>query len=355
MELLALFRTIARHKIAVTPVLVLMMLGMVYTFKVRPPTYKSDAELILVSPPAAPSAAQIQAHPKLAKVNASNPYLAMGDLTLVGDAVMDLVTAPGSQAQLAAQGAGSKYQVAMSSDTGFPPILDITGVGQNAAAAILSAKVVTAAASRDLIQMQLADGVNPKYMIKASELLQPTTAQNDVASKLRLLIAVLGAGAVLLFLVVSAAEAFGKRHQAQLGGSLFEPLPVRQDPPSLDSLDSTQEFASPFLSAAARRVVHSLAVPRSALPQADAKFADQQTTPADEGIDLEKLLAAHDREPAESVDDEDAADAALTAEPEPEPAAEPEGDAAAESDAEARSDAELAGALIGGEASDDHH
>jgi capsular polysaccharide biosynthesis protein len=346
MELLALFRTIARHKIAVMPVLVLMVLGMVYTFKVRPPTYKSSAELILVSPPAAPSPAQIQAHPKLAKVNANNPYLAMGDLTLVGDAVMDLVTAPGSQAQLAAQGAGSKYQVAMSSDTGFPPILDITGVGQNAAEAILSAKLVTAAAARDLIQMQRADGVNPKYLIKGSELLRPTTAQNDVASKLRLLIAVLGAGAVLMFLVVSAAEAFGSRRQVQLGSALPEPLPV---PASRDSIDNTQEFASPFLSAAAQRVVDSLAGPKPALPQSDAKVAAPEAAAADEGFDLEKLLTAHlEPEPPEAVDDEVAARAAEAA-----AEAEIEAECDDEDDAEVEVEAELAGALIGGEAAED--
>ena len=150
MDLLALSRTLWRHKIAVIPVLVLMLAGLIYVVKIKPPTYDADAELALISPPAAPTAQQIQADPALAKIDANNPYLDYGDLTYVGDAVMDQLTAHAAQVALAAQGVSPKYQVAMSSDPGNPAFLDITGVGSTSASEVYAAQQILTAATYDL-------------------------------------------------------------------------------------------------------------------------------------------------------------------------------------------------------------
>jgi capsular polysaccharide biosynthesis protein len=269
MDLLALSRTLWRHKFAVIPVLVLVLLGLAYVVKVKPPTYNSDAEVILINPPAAPTPEQIAADPKLAKINTNNPYLAYGDLTLVGDAVVDLVTSHTEQQALAAKGVSPKYQVSMSSDPGNPPIIDITGVGTSAAAAIFSAQEVADASETGLATMQQADGVTQTYMIKSGLLLAPSSAQNSVSSKLRSLIEILGAGLILLFIVVSVAEAFTRRREEELDIPPAKPrsFPIREEQPrGLEALDNTQEFASPFLSSGARRPVHSLSEGRSALP-----------------------------------------------------------------------------------------
>lgn len=268
MDLLALSRTIWRHKIAVIPVIVLVVLGLYYVLKVKPPTYEADAELALVNPPAAPTQGQIQADPKLAKINTNNPYLAYGDLTLVGDAVVDLVTSHAAQQALAAQGVSPKYQVSMSSDPGNPAFVDITGVGTTPAAAIQSAQKVMAAASSDLQQMQVHVGVVPEYMITADPLLSATSAQDQISSKLRTLIEVLGAGVILMFVIISIAEAIARKREEELDipPAKARSFPLRDDGNGLESLDNTQEFASPFLSSGARRPVHSLTEGRSALP-----------------------------------------------------------------------------------------
>jgi hypothetical protein len=295
MDLLALSRTIWRHRIAVIPVLVLMLAGLIYVVKIKPPTYDADGELALISPPAAPSAAQIAADPKLAKIDANNPYLDYGDLTYVGDAVMDRVTSHSAQQALAAEGVSPKYQVAMSSDPGNPAFIDITGVGTTSASAINAAQKVMTAANDDLQQIQLDTNppVSPTYMITMETLLAPTSAQQEVTSKLRALIEVLGVGVVLLFLVISIAEAFARKREEELDIPPARPrrsYQFREEPNGLDPSEATQEFPRPFLSSGARRAVHLLSEGRSALPAMgrgrDADLGlDEDGEDADLGLD----------------------------------------------------------------------
>jgi hypothetical protein len=295
MDLLALSRTLWRHKIAVIPVLVVVLAGLIYVVKIKPPTYDADGELALISPPAAPSAAQIQADPKLAKIDANNPYLDYGDLTYVGDAVMDRVTSHSAQQALAAEGVSPKYQVAMSSDPGNPAFIDITGVGTTSASAIYAAQKVMEAATTDLQQIQLNTNppVSPTYMITMETLLAPNSAQQEVTSKLRALIEVLGVGVILLFLVISIAEAFARKREEELDIPPARPrrsYQFRDEPNGLDASETTQEFARPFRSSGARRAVQLLSEGRSALPamgrsrNADLRL-DEDGEDADLGLD----------------------------------------------------------------------
>lgn len=278
MDLLALSRTILRHKVAVIPVLVLVLLGLVYVLKVKPPTYQSDASLVL-NIPQPPTQAQIQANPKLGKLDYYNPYLTLADEDplFVGDAVTDLVTSPSAQQALLAEGVNPKYQVSLSSDPGSPPIINIVGVGTTAAEAESSARLVSTAALADLQSMQLRDGVtaNSPALITAGALVKPTKATASISSKLRTLIEVLALGVIMLFVVISIAEAFSRRREEEY--ELDVPPAVktrsllsRDERDSREPADHTQEFASPFLSSAARRPVHSLSEVRSALPPISA-------------------------------------------------------------------------------------
>lgn len=61
------------------------------------------------------------------------------------------------------------------------------------------------------MQLQKQQGVNHLYMIQATDLVRPTQAQLSDSGKLRSLIAVLGLGIVLLFIVISVADAVDKR------------------------------------------------------------------------------------------------------------------------------------------------
>jgi capsular polysaccharide biosynthesis protein len=281
MDLLALSRTLLRHKLVVLPILLLVLLGLFYEVKVKPPTFDANGEIALNSPQKMPTQAQILADPKLyQKVDSNNSWLQSGDLAFLGDAVMDALTSKSAQTQLAAEGVSPKYQIAMSSDAGNPPFLDITGVGTSAPAAINAANRIMALAETDVAQLQ--SGVQSQYMIYSEPVVSPTSASDEVTSKLRGLIEVIAVGVILLFIAISIAEAFSRRREEELG--LDIPAPSKPSRPafafrdepngnghSYEPVENTQEFSSPFLSSGARRPIHSLSERRSALPKSGGR------------------------------------------------------------------------------------
>jgi hypothetical protein len=172
----------------------------------------------------------------LKKINSNNPYMNIGGLPMVADAVLSVLTSPTSQQALVEAGADPRYQAVLSTAFGTPPIIQISGVGSTPQEAILSAKLVTQATMKDLYQMQKAQGANPFYMIKSVELVRPSPATASVSSKLRTLIALLALGAILLFLVVSTMDVFQRRRN---GKSAHEdedvlPRPMSRSPRPAD-------------------------------------------------------------------------------------------------------------------------
>lgn len=214
MDLLSIFQAVWRHKLAAIPVIAFMLLGSVYVVKVKPPVYQANASFLLVLPPSPPTAAQIAADPGITKINPNNPYVNFGNLDVVADVLINLVTSGTEQQSLVQEGADPRYQVAISNDFQNPPIVQVTGVAASAAGAIQSADLVMNAAVADLQQIQRKQGVNSYYMIKAVELVQPKTAQETVSGKLRELIVVLVLGVILLFVVVSVMDVVDKRRAA---------------------------------------------------------------------------------------------------------------------------------------------
>jgi hypothetical protein len=109
---------------------------------------------------------------------------------------------------LAAKGADSAYTVAPSADIGYGSfLLEITGVGNSPETAVRTAQLVGTELTRQLRSMQADQGVSPQYMIQAQNVVSPDHAKQKVSGKLRPLIGVLVIGAILLFVVISGAEA----------------------------------------------------------------------------------------------------------------------------------------------------
>jgi capsular polysaccharide biosynthesis protein len=232
MDLLSIIGIVWRHKLAAIPVVLFTIAGAFYVIAVKPPVYQASSNLLLLSPPTAPSAAQIAANHKLAKINPNNPYVNFDDLPVVADAIIDSVTSNTVEQTLADQGVDPEYQVVLSTDFGNPPIIEITGIGSTAASAMRSASLVTSTALNELYQMQQAQGVNKFYMITATQLVKPSQAQTTASGKLRTLIAVLGIGALLLFIVISVAEAREKRRtptRRQLSAPVLASAPAKPD------------------------------------------------------------------------------------------------------------------------------
>jgi hypothetical protein len=209
MDLISIVRAVWRHKFVTIPVILFTCLGAFYVAVVKTPVYQATESFALVYPPAPPTATEIAANPKLGKISPANPLQAYSDPSAVTQIVISLASTSSSQQALAKAGAGTQWQISPSA--GSSEILDVSGVGPTAQAALLSAHLVTKAAEHALYQIQENQGVNPTYMITSYELDIPNQAAQKLSSKLRPLVAVLGAGLLLLFIAISIAEAMTSR------------------------------------------------------------------------------------------------------------------------------------------------
>ncbi len=249
MDLISIFGKVWRHKVATIPVIVLMALGALYIVAVKAPVYQTTSSILLVNPPGPPSPAQIAADPALGRLNSNNTFVSFGDLDVVADAVVGVVSAESNQ--LVNMGADPRYELAVSADVGSPPIIMITGIGSTAQEAILSANLVTKAAENSLYQMQAQQHIDPTYMVKSVELYPPQSAQKSSSSKIRTLVAVLGVGIILLFIVISFIEALERRRAPRPVQQRHSPEPAEQhrvpEPAELRRSDYSTEYREPLL------------------------------------------------------------------------------------------------------------
>ncbi len=213
MDLISIVQTLWRYKKFVIPVLVLTAVAGLYIVKIKPPVYESTASVLLTNPQSTATPSQIKADPSLKTANPYNPFVSYGDLTVLGNAVMDLITSPAEAATLEQKGI-TKFTLSLSTDFGNPPIIEITGQGATRQAAIQSAQELVLLVKDDLVQVQKTEGVAPFYMISTYEVVKPVDAEASSSGKLRSLIAILAVGVLLVLVVVSAADALAKRRRS---------------------------------------------------------------------------------------------------------------------------------------------
>lgn len=207
MDLLAIWRTTWKHKLALLPLILLTLAGAAYVTFLVPAVYEAQASLVLVAPPTPPTEREIEEDPSLRDVNANNPYRDL-DTSVVISIVAQRLTTKESREMMVLRGADDRYEVAPSARYGFvSPILDITGVGDSVEEAVATAILVGDAVEDELRQLQEAQGVDATYMITTLPVTVPVDAEHRVSSKLRSLIAVLGLGGVLSFALLSLLQA----------------------------------------------------------------------------------------------------------------------------------------------------
>jgi hypothetical protein len=208
MDLLSIVRKIWRYKLVTLPVLLLTLCGAIYVAAVKDPVYEASSSFVLINPPAPPTAEDIARDPALGRIDSDNPYTRFSDQSVVVEVLASSITSPSAMRTLEKAGADPRYTVAPASEFGYSsPLVQITAQGWTPEAAMRSAKLVTDAVTRELERMQQAEGVNPEYRIRARQLDAPDSAELRASGQLRMLVAVLALGAVLLFVVVSAADA----------------------------------------------------------------------------------------------------------------------------------------------------
>jgi hypothetical protein len=207
-DLLLIARKIWRYKLATIPVIVLTLGGAVYAVAVKDPVYEAKSSYVLINPPAPPTAEEIARDPALGRVNSDNPYTRFVDQSVVVQVLTGTLSSESARRALQDQDADSRYTVAPSSELGYSsPIVQITGVGATPRSAVHTAEVVGDALKRELDRMQAVRGVDPQYEIKTHEVESPAGAELRASGQARTLVAVLALGGILLFIVVSVADA----------------------------------------------------------------------------------------------------------------------------------------------------
>jgi hypothetical protein len=231
MNLLSIARKIWRYKLLTVPVVLLTFCGAVYVIAVKPPVYEASSSYILINPPEPPTPEDVARDPSLARINADNPYTRFSDQSVIVEVLASSMANESTTRALLNAGADPRYKVERASQFGYSsPILKITAQGSSPVVAVKSAKLVGSAVTRQLAQMQQAEGVDPTYRIKAHKVETPAGAQLRASGQLRSLVGVLGLGAVLLFLVVSLGDAVTMLRMERGGRSAPSPLAAGEEP-----------------------------------------------------------------------------------------------------------------------------
>jgi hypothetical protein len=207
MDLVSIVRALLRHKRLAIPVILLTAVAALAVTKMQPVVYSAAASVLLENPQGQASKSQIAKDPSLKTANPFNPFLSYGDLDVAANALLDLINSPGAQSELIKAGVDPRYTLTLSTDNGNPPIIDISGVGGSAQSAISSATTLTDSIKTDLYQIQRTQGINPFYMITATDLIKPDQAYHASSGKTKSLAAVGVIGILLLFIVISASDA----------------------------------------------------------------------------------------------------------------------------------------------------
>ena len=209
MDLLLIARKIWRHKFLTIPVILLTLVGAAYTIAVKQPLYEATSSFLLINPPPAPTNDDIARDPSLAKVDPNNPYTRFADQSVVIDVLSRTVNSDTARAELIKAGADPRYTVAAATRFGTTsPIVQITGTGATPQAAIGTAKVVGHAVVGELNRMQAEQKVDPGYRITTLQIEFPDGPHLQASGQLRMLVAVLVLGTIVLFIVISVTDAF---------------------------------------------------------------------------------------------------------------------------------------------------
>jgi capsular polysaccharide biosynthesis protein len=218
MDLLVIARKFWRYKLLTLPVVLLTLFGAAYVIAVKEPVYETSSSYIMINPPLPPTEEDIARNPALGRINADNPYARFSDETVIVDVLASSMANTSTEETLVKKGADPRYKVSSASALGFSsPILKITAQGGSPEVAVKSAELVGKGVTQELDRMQKAEGVDPTYWIKSKQVEAPDGAQLRASGQLRMLVGVLAFGAVLLFVVVSVADAVSTLRRERMG------------------------------------------------------------------------------------------------------------------------------------------
>jgi capsular polysaccharide biosynthesis protein len=211
MDLLSLFSVLWRHKWTVLVVSLLVIAGDIYIAVGIPPQYESQAQYVVINPPPVPTDAEIQRNPALGRLNTDNPYLRMPNPSVVVDVLAQRMSGDLVRRDLVAKGADRGYQVTATNAIGSGLVILIIGTGHSPAESYQTVDVVSKRMQTELRNMQKINGADDRFLIQALPISPPTPPSQKVTGTIRSMIAVLAAGVVFLFALISVFEAIPGR------------------------------------------------------------------------------------------------------------------------------------------------
>src|SRR5262245_41632805 len=193
MDVLSILRLLVRRWRVTAPAALFTFLLLVAALLSSSPTYEATASIVLLPPPDAPDVNASSA-PAPSPAVGQNPFARYGDLSVVADILARVMDSDSKQAEFESQGVTGYEVVVNRLQRG--PVVEVTGQGPNAGAAIRSTEIVQANVEDVLVELQQAEDADPAYFIKGAPLEPPSTATAMYGSTLRTAIAALAVGAL---------------------------------------------------------------------------------------------------------------------------------------------------------------
>jgi capsular polysaccharide biosynthesis protein len=207
-DTLHVWRAISRNRWLVLAVVALTAAALAWALVVRPETYEVRSSLLLVPPPPAPTAAQVEENPELSGLNADNPYGRSYDPTILIAVITSAVTSEASREVFAAAGSDDAFTVAQSTRYGADsPFLEITSSGPSPEDALESNALVVEALQAELQRVQEVENVSERYFVTARPAATPTLDDARQVDVSRQVVALVVVGVFLIFAVVSVGDA----------------------------------------------------------------------------------------------------------------------------------------------------
>jgi hypothetical protein len=204
----SLLRILWHHPRVVGSVALLSLLGLVGIVYVSPPTYRASAAVVLLNPPAVPTATA--ARPDI-PAQYQNPYVRFGDLSEVVDNLVRITDSQEVKASLKSKGLQGTFTIAANRDFYRGPIVDVASESAAKADAINDTKLLIKEIQDELVALQTQQGTDPAYFIRAELVVGADRATTVFSGTLRLLIAAGGLGGILTIGSGLIADAIERR------------------------------------------------------------------------------------------------------------------------------------------------
>ena len=208
MSISSLLRILWRHPLVVGSVALLSLLAMLGLVLEKPPTYRAGAAVVLLNPPAVPTATATR--PDI-PAQYQNPYVRFGDLSVVVDILVRITGSQEVVNSLKSKGLEGTFTIAANRDFYRGPIVDVAAESTSSEAAISDTKLVIKEIQDELVALQTQQGTDPAYFIRAELVVGADRATTVFSGTLRLLIVAGGLGAILTVAAGLVADAIERR------------------------------------------------------------------------------------------------------------------------------------------------